>query len=99
MAEFEAFLLASRLGVHLTTAGYLLSFRPIGHRYRFWVSVAAMLMAGTSLGLAAQIVTRWDELMRAGPQPWLVVFCGTVLFAVACSRGNIARWIEPFRRA
>lgn len=71
--------------------GFISSYTPDKKtRYRPTVSIFAAFLAGISLAMVAQIVTRWDESCQE-PQPLLTLFTACVFVAVAHTKGNVAK--------
>lgn len=75
----------------LGIVGFVVSYSPDEHtRYRPAISLFAASLAGISLAMVAQIITRWDDACQQ-PQPIWTIFTACVFFAVAQTRGNVAR--------
>lgn len=71
--------------------GFVVSYIPDGStRYRPTVSIFAAFLAGISLAMAAQIVTRWDDACQS-PQPLWALLTACVFVAVAHTKGNVAK--------
>lgn len=85
------FLLATRLALHLATIVLLAGYCQRGARFRLGPSVMAGLLLSSSAGLAVQILTGWQAMVRHDPQPQLVIFVFTVFLPVAWARGNVAK--------
>ena len=77
--------------------GFVASYRPDDQtRYRPVVSIFAAALAGASLAMVAQIVTQWDDACKAS-QPWQTLFSACVFFAVAHTRGNVAKLLPRLK--
>lgn len=71
--------------------GFIASYAPDDEtRYRPAVSIFAASLAGISLAMVAQIVTRWDDACQS-PQPLWTLFTACVFIAVAQTKGNVAK--------
>ncbi|MGD9662062.1 MAG: phage holin family protein [Porticoccaceae bacterium] len=92
--NYDAFILITRLAIHVATAILLASYFGTGYRYRPVISLTAAIMAGSSAALAMQIATLWDEMLSFGANTWATVFSGAVLFVIARARGNVAKLFE-----
>jgi len=87
----ESLITLAHLAMLLGIVGFVASYKPDdGTRYRPVVSLFAAGLAGSSLAMAAQIVTQWGESCQA-PQPWHALFTACIFVAVACTRGNVAK--------
>lgn len=87
----ESMITLTHVALLLGIFGFVASYKPDDEtRYRPVVSLFAAGLAGSSLAMAAQIVTQWGEACQA-PQPWHALFTACIFVAVAYTRGNVAK--------
>lgn len=87
----ESLITIVHVALLLGIVGFVASYKPDdGTRYRPVVSLFAAGLAGSSLAMAAQIVTQFSESCQA-PQPWHALFTACIFVAVAYTRGNVAK--------
>lgn len=89
-------LLTFRIGIHLATVGVLLGYSS-ARRTKWFSTLLAFLLAGTSFAMAAQCLTRFG-LYSPNTEIWSVLFFGVVLILISYSGGNIARVLYQDRR-
>ncbi|WP_223518269.1 hypothetical protein [Pseudomonas sp. BF-R-21] len=89
-------LLSIRIGIHLATVGVLLSYSS-SRRTKWFSTLLAFLLTGTSFAMAAQCLTKFAVY---GPRTeiWSVLFFAVVLILVSYSGGNVARVLYQDRR-
>lgn len=81
----------AHVAVLLGIVGFVASYQPDGEtRYRPAVSLFATCLAGTALASAVQVGFEWHSTCRP-PQIWQTLFSACVFFAVARTRGNVAK--------
>lgn len=89
-------LLCFRIGIHLATVGVLLGYSST-RRTKYFSTLLAFLMAGTSFAMAAQCLTKF-AIYGPKTEIWSVTFFAVVLILVSHSGGNIARVLYQDRR-
>lgn len=89
-------LLSIRIGIHLATVGVLLGYSS-SRRTKWFSTLLAFLLAGTSFAMAAQCLTNFAVY---GPRTevWSVLFFAVVLILISYSGGNLARVLYQDRR-
>lgn len=95
--SFDEFLLAGRALAHLATFLIIARFCDPSARYRPFVSLFAVVLAGSSLALAVQILTNWPAVRAQGPHIWATIYAATVFGAVAYTGGNLARLLPRIK--
>lgn len=89
-------LLTIRIGIHLATVGVLLGYSS-ARRTKWFSTLLAFLLAGTSFAMAAQCLTKF-AVYGPNTEIWSVLFFGVVLILISYSGGNIARVLYQDRR-
>lgn len=95
--EIDAVLLVLRALAHLITFAIVASFHDPEARWRPGVSLLAVLLAGSSAALAAQILTNWAQVIQSGPQLFHTLFAYAVLALIAWTRGNLAKLLPRMK--
>jgi ABC-type iron transport system FetAB permease component len=89
-------LLTIRICIHLATLGVLLGYSS-EHRTKWFSTLLAFLLAGTSFAMAVQSLIRFS-IYGPTTEIWSVLFFGVVLILISYSGGNIARVLYQDRR-
>ena len=89
-------LLCIRIGIHLATVGVLLGYSST-RRTKWFPTLMAFLLAGTSFAMAFQCLTQF-ALYGPRTEVWGVLFFGAVLILISYSGGNLARVLYRDRR-
>ena len=91
--ELDSVLTLMREVFHFGIAFLLLSYQPHGARHRYCVSLLAMIMAASNLGLGAALLTGAIEPRSMGGQ-WLHIGAfGSLFWLIFMCRGNVAKMI------
>lgn len=91
-------LLGARLVLHIATALTLMSYYRPDARFRGKPSVLAGMLVCSSGAMAVQILTQWQELIAAKPQPQLVIFVFSVFMPIIWARGDMAKLYDALVR-
>lgn len=89
-------LLALQIIFHMITFLSVLCYSSAS-RTRFFSSVLAVGLAGTSLALAAQGYTEFQDKSQTA-EIWLTMFVGIVMILVVANGGNIAKVLHNTRK-
>ena len=91
--DLESVLTLLREVFHFGIAFLLLSYQPHGARHRYFVSILAMVMASSNLGLGAALLTGAIEPRSMGGQ-WLHIGAfGSLFWLILLCRGNVAKMV------
>lgn len=89
-------LLVLRIGIHLATFAVVLGYSS-EHRTRWFSTLLAFLLAGTSFAMAMQCLTKF-ALYGPRTEIWSVTFFAVVLILVSYNGGNVARILYQTRK-
>lgn len=89
-------LLSIRIMLHVITFLSVLSYSS-GSRTRWFSSVLAFALAGSSLALAVQAYTQFAEI-APDSEVWLVIFVAVVTILVVANGGNVAKVLHNTRK-
>lgn len=89
-------LLSIRIVLHMITFLSVLSYSSES-RTRWFSSLLAFCLAGSSLALATQSYTRFSEI-APNSEAWLVIFVGVVCILVVANGGNVAKVLHNTRK-
>lgn len=89
-------LLSIRILLHMITFLSVLSYSS-ENRTRWFSSLLAFCLAGSSLALATQSYTRFAEI-AANSEAWLVIFVAVVTILVVANGGNVAKVLHNARK-
>lgn len=89
-------LLSMRILFHMITFLSVICYSSES-RTRWFSSMLAFCLAGSSLALATQSYTRFDT-MAPTSEVWLVIFVGVVTILVVANGGNVAKVLHNTRK-
>lgn len=89
-------LLSIRIMLHMITFLSVIAYSS-EHRTRLFSSLLAFVLAGTSLALAMQGYSKFDQLAPTS-EIWLPMFVGAVAILVVANGGNVAKVLHNTRK-
>ena len=95
---FDEFVVYARGLVYLATFILLASFSGKGSRWRPFVSLFAVALAGSSLSLAVLSFLAPPRVIYIIPTILQTAYCLSVFGLVLGCRGNLAKIVPPFNR-